>query len=59
MSSKGLPHALHQYVLTDACEPKAFMISVSPPSQNGQDGATGSVSGASSRRRSACAEREG
>ena len=44
--SNGLPHARHQYVLTDACEPNAFMISVSSPSQNGHDGADGSVSGA-------------
>ena len=27
--SNGLRHDRHQYVLTDACEPNEFMISVS------------------------------
>ena len=48
MISNGLRHALHQYVLTEAWEPKAFMISVSVPSQNGQGGASGMESGDSS-----------
>lgn len=53
MSSKGLRHARHQYVLTEAWEPNALMSSVSSPEQNGHVGASGSALGASSLRSSA------
>jgi len=53
ISSKGLLHARHQYVLTEAWDPNALMSSVSTPSQNGHTGASGSTAGASSRRSAA------
>jgi hypothetical protein len=53
MVSKGHLHARHQYVATEAWDPKAFMISVSVPSQNGHGSASGIVAGASFRRSAA------
>jgi hypothetical protein len=53
MNSKGLRQSRHQYVLTESCDPKAFMISVLRPAQNGHGGELGRLSGVSSRRSSA------
>jgi uncharacterized protein YebE (UPF0316 family) len=48
MISKGLRQALHQYVATESWDPKAFIISVSPPPQNVHGGHAGMSRGASS-----------